>query len=84
MHKFKLGTRLICKVTGFTGIAVSRLEYVNGCIQYGLKQKMDTKPEAKYPENIYIDEEQLDYVDEGIHIVKKEGGGPETIIRQSM
>jgi len=52
----KLGSEVKDKVTGFIGIAISRVEYLNGCIQYGVKPKAK---ENKMPEVEYIDESQL-------------------------
>lgn len=77
-HKFELGWRLKCKVTGFTGIAMGRLEYLNGCIQYGLKPLVEIRDGKQiYPENTYLDEGQLEIVDEGVNpnkSYKQEGG----------
>lgn len=68
-HKFKLGQRLRCTVTGFEGIATTRVEYLNGCVQYCVKppcaEPKDGEP-MKLPEGNYIDDAQLVLVDEGI------------------
>jgi uncharacterized metal-binding protein len=58
--EFELGSKLKCKVTGFTGIAVARIVYINGCIQYCVKPKIDK--EGKMPEGEYIDVGQLELV----------------------
>lgn len=71
-YKFALGTRLKCRVTGFTGIAVGRIEYINGCIQYGLKP---VSTDGKMPDAIYIDQQQLDFVDNGIAVEQRQTGG---------
>lgn len=83
MHKFELGVRVRCKITDFTGIAYARLEYLNGCVQYGVKPRMaqDNAVEPKIPDTIYIDDVQLEFVDNGVTDIKqREGGGPETRI----
>lgn len=61
----ELGQTVRDKVTGFTGIATAKIEYLNGCLQFHVRPKMATpkKGEApKYPEGKYIDVEQLDVV----------------------
>ena len=54
----ELGAKVRDKVTGFLGIATSRCEYLNGCVQYGVKTKVDK--EGKMVEIEYIDEQQLE------------------------
>ena len=34
-----LGSQVKDKVTGFEGIAVSRIEYLSGCVQYGVRPR---------------------------------------------
>lgn len=70
---FKLGQKLRDRVTGFEGIATSRLEYLNGCIQYGIKPQ--AAADGKMPDSCWIDEEQLELVDEGIAVRQRPGGG---------
>jgi hypothetical protein len=77
-HKFQLGSRLKDKVSGMKGIATSRLEYLNGCIQYGIQPPYSER-EKKKPDAHWIDEEQLEYVDKGITVQKKPKGGPDSI-----
>jgi hypothetical protein len=72
-HKFQLGQQLRDLVTSFTGIAVSRIEYLNGCIQYGVKPKVDEK--GAMPEVQYIDQHQLEATGESISIEKDDTGG---------
>lgn len=55
-HNFKLGQRLRDRVTGIEGIATSKVEYLNGCVQYCIQ------PEAKDNKNVdheYFDIQQL-------------------------
>jgi hypothetical protein len=68
-----LGEKVRDKVSGFVGIATSRVEYLNGCIQYGVRGKVDK--DNKAPEAIYVDQEQLEIVSKGISIKKKATGG---------
>ena len=55
--EIELGDTVKDKVTGFTGVATSRVEFLNGCIQYGVKPKVSK--DNVQPEVEYIDEEQL-------------------------
>lgn len=59
----KLGQTLRCKVTGFTGVATAKIEYLNGCTQFCLKRKWT---EGKMPEGEWVDIEQLEAVDENV------------------
>jgi len=56
MFKFEMGERLQDDVTGFSGIVVARLEYLNGCKQYCIKPSVK---DNKMVEGEYIDENQL-------------------------
>ncbi|NEU67926.1 hypothetical protein [Spirosoma agri] len=71
---FKLGQKLRCKVTGFEGIAIVKCEYINGCVQYCLKPPAK---DGKMLEGEYVDQQQLEIIDEGISnvITAKETGG---------
>lgn len=69
----KLGQKVKDKVTGFEGIAVSRVEYLNGCIQYCVKPFMTKKGEM--PEGQYIDDNQLKVLGKGVWLDKKPNGG---------
>lgn len=60
----KLGFKVRHKITGFEGIVVAKAEYLNGCIQYGIKPKMGK--DGKMPDVEYIDFDELEIVDEGI------------------
>ena len=68
----ELGSKVRDKVSWFTGIASSRVQYLNGCVQYGLTAKVgkDNKVEV-----VYIDEGQLEVVDKGVSVKKKDTGG---------
>lgn len=59
----KLGDTLKCKLTGFKGIAVIRVEYLNGNIQFALLPKSDGKT---YPDSKYIDSCNLEFIDNGV------------------
>lgn len=61
----ELGQKVKDRVTGFNGIAIARVEYLNGCVQILVRPKM-VKPakgdNLEYPNAIYIDVEELDAV----------------------
>ena len=71
-EKIELGVEVECRVTGFRGIVTSRVEYINGCIQYCVRGKI--KKDGKYPEAEYIDGEHLKVVGKGITIKRNESG----------
>jgi len=64
MKNVKLGTRMRDTVTDFEGIAIARVEFLNGCIQYMLKPKIDK--EGKSQDAIAVDSQQLIIIDDGI------------------
>jgi hypothetical protein len=56
-----LGQKVRDKITGFEGVTVSKVEYLNGCIQYGVRPYYsETEMKGEYPKAEYIDEEQLE------------------------
>lgn len=70
-----LGKTVRDKVTGFNGIATSKIEFLNGCIQYCVKPKMGA--DGKMPEGEYIDVEQLEVVNEKkVDVQSTPSGGP--------
>jgi hypothetical protein len=76
----KLGQKVKDKVTDFTGIAVSRIEFLNGCVQVEVMPKASKpkKGEAQtYPDGKFIDEEQLEIVKgkKSLKTKKKDTGG---------
>jgi hypothetical protein len=70
----KLGNKVRDKVTGFTGIATTRLEYLNGCVQFCVKPMVSE--DGKMPEGEYIDDAQLEFVEDGVTVDKDFEGGP--------
>ena len=81
MERIKLGDKVRCKITGFEGIATSRTEFINGCIQLEVTPKLKKGQTAKVDDlvGVNIDEGSLEKVDDGINkkkpIVKKRTGG---------
>lgn len=67
MDKIKLGARVKDVVTGFEGIAVTRLHYLDGGVDIGVQASSSTK-EGAMPKIEYVAEVRLQQVDEGIHV----------------
>ncbi len=63
-NSFELGQRVRSVVTGFTGIVISRCEYLTGCVQYGIKPPVDK--DGKDVNAVYHDEGEIELVDNGI------------------
>lgn len=58
--EIQLGDKVRCKVTGFVGVAISKTEFLNGCIQYDVVPKV-TK-DNKILDGVSIDEQSLEVV----------------------
>jgi hypothetical protein len=71
---FTLGQRLRDRVSGFEGIATGRLQYLNGCVQYLLRPKIGA--DGKTIDGEWFDDQQIEFVDEGITVAPKRTGGP--------
>ncbi|MFA6411569.1 MAG: hypothetical protein WCW53_02660 [Syntrophales bacterium] len=74
-QEIKLGQKVRDLVTGLVGIAIAKCEFMNGCIQYGVKPsklKEGTPRDAEY-----IDVQQLEIIGDGLikKIEKKDTGG---------
>ncbi len=68
MKEIKLGEKVKDIVSGFEGIAITRLEYLNGCIRYTVQAKKNKDNEVP---NMDVDVEQLRKVNDGINKIKK-------------
>jgi len=77
LRNIPLGMQLRDRVSGLTGINIARLEFLNGCIQYGLKGKVGT--DGKPVEGIFVDSQQIEVIGQGIApkqpAAKKDTGG---------
>ncbi len=73
--KIKLGVKVRDRVSGFEGIAGSRVEYINGCIRYELIPKVDK--DGKHVGSCYFDEARLEVVkdEKPVKVEKKSTGG---------
>ncbi len=80
--KFETGSKVRDRVSGYTGIIISRTEHMNGCRQYGVNAPVDDT--GKMVDGYNIDEQQLELVDEGLNsqpVAKKDSGGATTPIK---
>jgi hypothetical protein len=68
---FVLGDRVKDVVSQIVGIAIARIEYLNGCIQWCVVPKFT--PGALEVSSFYIDEVQLVKVDNGVNQLAKSG-----------
>lgn len=75
----ELGSKVRDIVTGMEGIAVSRKEDMNGCVQYVISGKADK--EGKVTDSYYVDHAQLEVIDDGVRktINKKDTGSLSTV-----
>ena len=74
----RLGLEAKDKVTGFRGILVSKIEYLNGCIQYSIRPQKTNK-DGKPFEGEWFDVQQIEILGPGISsITKNNSGGPTT------
>jgi len=56
----ELGDKVKCKVTGVTGIAVAKTEFLNGCVQWEIQAK--ASKDGKIPEACSTDEQNVKVV----------------------
>jgi hypothetical protein len=56
----KLGDKVTDNLTGFTGVAIARCEYLNGCIRYEIQSL--TLEKGQMAETIWIDEERISLI----------------------
>jgi hypothetical protein len=60
MNELRLGVKVRDIVSGFTGTTISRVEYLNGCIQYGVLPEAGA--DGKMPSAEYLDWQRLELV----------------------
>lgn len=75
----KLGSIVKDTITGFTGIAVARCEYLNGCVQYEVQLPVGDEVK-EYPKSKWIDGDQLQAIEATkTESPTKNSGGPHSI-----
>ena len=76
MREIKLGEKVRDTVTGFEGIAVARVEYLNGCIQYAVQARVSD--DGKLPAVEYFDHQRLELADVApMKLASSNTGGPQ-------
>lgn len=82
MSDIELGDKVEDRVTGLVGIAVARVEYLNGCVQFCVQPRSPTV-DALSGDRYYIDEGQLKRLDAGLNkaarkplLIRHGGPGP--------
>lgn len=73
-QKIQLGEKVRDRLTGFEGRATSRVEYITGCVQYGVLPM--AKGDGSYPDAVYIDEQRLEVIEPAIAQASRPTGGP--------
>lgn len=64
IFKFENGAKVKDLVTGVEGIITGRAEYLNGCVNYCVKPKLDK--EGKVAKGEWVDEPQLVALGKGV------------------
>lgn len=75
MTSIKLGSKVCDQLTGFKGRATSRIEYITGCVQYGVLPEVSE--DGKYPTIEYIDEQRLQVIGDPLDQACRPTGGPQ-------
>lgn len=68
-----LGDKVKDRITGLVGIAVGKNIWMNGCVQYCVKPPM--KKDGTVVDGVWVDEEQLVVVGDGVCSKPKPTGG---------
>ncbi len=75
--EIKLGQKVRDKITGLEGIATSKTEFLNGCVQYEITRKIK-KGETLTIESLQgidVDEQQLEIIETKKKAIKKSDSG---------
>jgi len=75
MRIIGLGSKVRDTITGFEGRTVSRIEYITGCVQYGVAPPV--KADGTLPAHEYFDEQRLTVIDDPIAQASRPTGGPQ-------
>jgi hypothetical protein len=76
----KLGDEVVDTISGFTGIAIARHEYLNGCVRISLQPKCP-EGEMKLPDTATFDEPNLRVVQKDVVAESsKDVGGPDKYV----
>lgn len=73
MDRIVLGKEYKDEISGFTGIAVTKTEWINGCVRVTLSPKLDK--DGKFQDSVCLDAEQLVETGHAIAVKPKDVGG---------
>jgi hypothetical protein len=59
-QEIELGDKVRCIYTGFEGIAIAKMEFMNGCIQFDVVPRVGK--DKRYPDGITIDSKSLEVI----------------------
>jgi len=77
--EIKLGDKVKDRYTGFTGIATSKTEFINGCVQVGVSAKVGK--DNKIPEDVGIDQQSLEVLKpKKKKVIKENTGGRNNLV----
>ena len=67
METIRLGDIVQCKYTGLKGVTMSKTEFINGCVQFGVSPKWDKKlaPTIETFTEINVDSQSLNIIKKG-------------------
>lgn len=73
----QLGDTVRDTITDFQGIVVARIEYLTGCMQFGVAPKAGS--DGKVPDTVYFDYTRLEVVADKKRVVipARDTGGPQ-------
>lgn len=66
MSKIKIGNKVRCLMTGLTGIASQHVRLLAGTTQWAVQPQMK-EGDKEVPGAVNIDEQSLEFIDDGIH-----------------
>ena len=73
MADIQIGDKVVDWVSGLKGVAVARIEYLNGCVQFGVQAPAK---DGKVPDVYYVDAGQLNAEKRTARRTRSGGGGP--------
>jgi hypothetical protein len=69
--KFENGIKVQDKISGITGIIEGAAMWINGCKKYSIQPRVKDTEDNKIPDSWWIDEQNLEKIDDGIITKKK-------------
>lgn len=78
--QIKLGQKVKCKISGFTGLATAHSKHLFGCDRFWVQPPVDK--DGKFVDGCWMDELSLEVIEEKVHIPEtfsKTGGPPSKV-----